>query len=136
MKVRLRRCVGVVLLLLLFVTGGLSNRHGSTRRGNRRSATRRGGSGGNQDLMHLLSLIQSQLDDGDAINLTPVPPTQEEVQCHVTVQQTVHIGGRCVFLGSQYHPACQSGPHLDPFNDECRLRRLNNTMRTDRRGSG
>ncbi|KAK3592421.1 hypothetical protein CHS0354_036051 [Potamilus streckersoni] len=64
--------------------------------------------------------IRTHLSNVDWRMYAPRPPMPEEVECHVEVQVTTRVGGRCIRLGGVDGPAvCQSGIHLDLFNSDC-----------------
>ncbi|XP_048760640.2 uncharacterized protein LOC125669854, partial [Ostrea edulis] len=49
----------------------------------------------------------------------PTTPAPEDVDCHMEVETTTLVGGRCVNIGRSPLRACQSGPYLDVHNGAC-----------------
>ncbi|CAL1546429.1 unnamed protein product [Lymnaea stagnalis] len=69
------------------------------------------------------SQIQTASDGDDMSrfqNFTPRPVPPEEVNCHLELQQTVVLGGRCVPLGrGRITWSCQSGIYIHPNSRQC-----------------
>ncbi|KAL5018183.1 hypothetical protein ScPMuIL_003905 [Solemya velum] len=80
------------------------------------------GSGRRPELSDLTRLQQRRWTSEEMMAFAPGTPSPDQVQCHVELQITRVVGGRCVRLGTFGQRACQSGRYLDIFNTVCNSR--------------